>query len=101
MSLRSDFSEVATWDMAEIASYFDERSDSVSERFYRAVDETVEMLCRNPEMGERLRVDPSGQIRVRTVSCFKNYLIFYRRTDAALEIIRVLHGARDYDNMFD
>ena len=101
MSLFSNFSEDAEWDIADIVSYFDERSDGVSERFHSAVNETVEMLCRSPELGERFSTDSSGQIRFRSISGFRNYLIFYRQVDAVLEIIRVLHGARDYDDLFD
>ena len=100
MSLISNFSEDAEWDMADIVSYFDERSDGISERFHQAVNETVEMLCRNPNLGERLSTDSSGQIRFRTISGFKNYLIFYRQVDTVLEILRVLHGARDYEDLF-
>ena len=101
MSLISNFSENAEWDIADIASYFDERSDGISERFHQAVGETVEMLRRNPELGERFHADLTGQIRFRTISGFRNYLIFYRRVDTVLEILRVLHGARDYEDLFD
>ena len=101
MSLVSNFSENAEWDIADIVSYFDERSDGVSERFHQAVGETVEMLCRSPNLGERFRADLTGQIRFRTISGFSNYLIFYRQVDTVLEILRVLHGARDYEDMFD
>jgi len=31
---------------------------------------------------------------------FENYLIFYRVTDEAVEIIRVLHGAMDFESIF-
>jgi toxin ParE1/3/4 len=29
-----------------------------------------------------------------------NYLIFYRQVDAGIEIVRVLHGARDLEALF-
>ncbi|MDR0328190.1 MAG: type II toxin-antitoxin system RelE/ParE family toxin [Planctomycetaceae bacterium] len=59
---------------------------------------TIQMLCQNSELEERLHSDPTRQIRYRTILDFRNYLIFYRRVDSVLEIIRILHGARDYDN---
>ncbi len=31
---------------------------------------------------------------------FRNYLIFYRIKNEAVEIIPVIHGARDYSNLF-
>ena len=70
-------------------------------RFADAVDAMIEMLCQNPELGERLHADPTGQIRYRTISGFKNYLIFYRQQDSQLQILRILHGARDYEQFFE
>lgn len=32
---------------------------------------------------------------------YGNYLIFYRPDDAEVRIVRVLHGARDYDSLLD
>jgi len=29
-----------------------------------------------------------------------NYLLFYRHVDDTIELIRVLHGARDIDRLF-
>ena len=91
----------AQQDIDEIGYYLGERNFSAARRFAWAVDDTIEMLCRNPNLGERLSVSLLGEIRYRTVINFKNYLIFYRRVDDVLEIVRVLHGARDYTQLFD
>ena len=91
----------AEQDIEDIGLYLGERNASAARRFVLAVGQTAEMLCDNPELGERLRADTTGQIRYRTISGFKNYLIFYRRVDSVLEIIRVLHGARDYEPIFE
>ena len=91
----------AQQDIDEIGYYLGERNFSAARRFAWSVDDTIQMLCRSPNLGERLHADLLGQIRYRTVLDFKNYLIFYRRVDDVLEIIRVLHGARDYDKLFD
>ena len=91
----------ARQDVVLCGDYLAERNLSAALRFADAFDATIEMLCRNPELGERLRADPTRQIRYRTISGFKNYLIFYRRVDSVLEIVRVLHGARDYEPFFE
>jgi toxin ParE1/3/4 len=91
----------AEQDIEDIGVYLGERNVSAARRFSRAVGQTGEMLCRSPNLGERFRADLTEEIRYRTISGFKNYLIFYRRVDDVLEIIRVLHGARDYDAMFN
>ena len=101
MTLSLFITSDARQDTKEIGRYLEDRNPSAARRFARAVGETTEMLQRNPNLGERFRADSSGQIRFRTISGFKNYLIFYRRVDSVLEIIRVLHGARDYEDLFE
>jgi len=91
----------ARQDVDEIGYYLGERNFSAARRFARSVNATIQMLLRSPELGERWQFDPTGQMRYRTVIDFKNYLIFYRRVDDVLEIVRILHGARDYDKLFD
>ena len=39
-------------------------------------------------------------MRMWPVPGFKNYLIFYRATETELEVLRVLHGARDIESLF-
>jgi toxin ParE1/3/4 len=91
----------AKWNADDITLCLAERNEVAAWRFADAVDAMIEMLCRNPELGERLHADPMGQIRYRTISGFTNYLIFYRRVDSVLEVVRILHGARDYEPFFE
>jgi len=97
MTLSLFITPEANQNVRKIARYLEERNVSAARRFTRAIEQTGKMLLQDPELGERLRSDPAGQIRYRTVSGFRNYLIFYRRRDAILEIVRVLHGAMDMD----
>ena len=101
MILTFDILPAAKQDIVSYGDYLAERDISVAWRFADAVDAMIEMLCRNPELGERLHADPTGQIRYRTISGFTNYLIFYRRVDSVLEVVRILHGARDYEQFFE
>lgn len=34
-------------------------------------------------------------MRVVSIGRFRNYLIFYRRKDDEVDVLRLLHGARD------
>ncbi|MEX2138399.1 MAG: type II toxin-antitoxin system RelE/ParE family toxin [Pirellulales bacterium] len=54
------------------------------------------MLAKNPQMGER-RDDLMLGVRCLTLS---NYVIFFRETPRGVEIVRVIHGARDIDELF-
>ena len=95
MTLSLFITPKANQNVKDIARYLEERNASAARRFTQAVGKTAEMLLQNPEMGELLRSDLTGQIRRRTVLGFGNYLIFYRRVDTTLEIVRVIHGAMD------
>ena len=101
MSLTAWYAPAALQDMNECIEYFESRDRSVADRFLKSVKETVEMLCGNPELGERFRRDLTGTIRRRGIVKFANYLIFYRREDSTLQVLRIIHGARDYGKLFD
>jgi len=101
MTLTVWYSPDAQQDVNECIEYFESRDDSVADRFREAVQETVEMLRGNPELGERFRRDLTGTIRRRGILHFTNYLIFYRRENSVLQVLRIIHGARDYERLFD
>jgi toxin ParE1/3/4 len=101
MTLTAWYAPAARQDIYECAEYLESRDFSVADRFRKCVQETVELLCGNPELGERFRRDLTGTTRRRGVLNFANYLIFYRREESTLQILRIIHGARDYDKFFD
>ena len=72
MNLVHDTLLEARQDIVSCGEYLFERNPSAALKFADAVDETIEMLCHNPELGERFRADLTGQIRFRTISGFKN-----------------------------
>ena len=90
-------------DIAEIGLYFAERDRDIEERFYQAVLKTVNGLAASPNLGERcsFRNPKTKGMRIWQVYGFSNYLIFYHPQDERLEVLRVLHGARDYAAMFN
>jgi len=103
MSLSFHIEYAAEDDLTEIGNYFDECDDTLSARFYECFWKTVQTLVRSPYLGERcqFRKAKTKGMRIWQVSGFSNYLIFYRPQDERLEILRVLHGARDYASMFN
>ena len=96
------FLHLAENDAREIAAYIADDNPTAAQRFRAAFGETTELLLRMPHIGS-LRV--SGKlaledIRVVPVKDFERYFIFYRPIDEDIEIVRVLHGARDYASPF-
>jgi toxin ParE1/3/4 len=70
-------------------------------RFYDAASTTFENIARMPGIGEK-RESPNPRLiglRVWRIEGFKNHLIFYRPADDGIEIVRILHGARDIDSI--
>jgi len=103
ISLQVQFKKEADADIEEIGLYFAERAPEVRSRFQQAIDKTVRVLARSPNLGERcqFRNPQTKGMRKWRVDGFPNHVIFYRPVGDKLEILRVLHGARDYAALFD
>ena len=54
-------------------------------------------LASTPGVGRAMPHLGAGDLRVFPVG---NYIVFYRRKPNTIEIVRVLHGARNYDSLF-
>ncbi len=67
-----------------------------------AVEQAYKRLANMPGIGVEQAVRNSGLIGLRRLSVpgFRSFLIFYLPHDDGIEIVRVLHGARDYDKLF-
>ena len=81
-------------DLAEIWEYISEDSDVRADAFIDAIDKKFRALAERPMMG-RAREELASGLRSFPVG---RYVIFYRPLEAGIEIIRVLHGARDLDS---
>lgn len=81
-------------DLEQIASYVAERSPQAALALIRELRDRCESLADAPR-GYPLvpRYEQFG-IRRRP---FGNFLIFYRVGTEAIEVVHILHGARDYE----
>jgi len=71
-------------------------------RFYDAVAASYRRLADSPELGAKygFRRPKLSDLRVWAVRGFPNHLIFYRLAGRRVEIVRLLHGARDMQAAF-
>ncbi len=71
----------------------------VARRFFVQAEATVRRLAGMPGLGTQYKHEhPAlGDLRFSPVSRFRKYVVFYRPVDGGIEIVRVLHGARDID----
>jgi toxin ParE1/3/4 len=76
---------------------------SLSKRFLNAADATFRQLLTSPELGSLclFRHSEAQDLRVWRVKGFEKHLIFYRSDASGIEIVRVLHSARDIDRILD
>ena len=84
-------------DLAEIWDYIAEDSEDRADAFIDVIGKKLSMLAENSclgkarhELGEGIRSFPVGR-----------YILFYRAISEGIEVIRVLHGARDLNTIFD
>ena len=76
---------------------------TVALRFYRSAEQTFQLIARRPGIGRRIpyRNPLLAETRMFVMKGFPKHLIFYRTSENEIEVIRVIHGARDIENLFE
>ena len=87
----------ASSDLVEIWSYIADDSVANADAFIDKLDETIEALANQPGSGRRREELAPGILSFP----FGRYIIFYRPCQDAIEIVRVLDGARDIQTIFE
>lgn len=89
----------ALQDMGDIRSYIAMDNPEAADRVIQAFEASAALLAIQPELGQhkpRLR-----GLRLWVVTEFPTYLMFYRVHEGKVEIVRVLHSARDVESIFE
>ena len=73
----------------------------IAERFASAVVRVIDDIVANPWTGRTcaLGIPELADLRSRAVSAFDAYVVFYVVERGQVEVIRVLHGARDLERV--
>lgn len=82
--------------------YADQGGTEIADRFYEAVEQTLESVARSPEIGVRVesRVKAlAGMRRIAVGGGFGKHLLFYVSTEKRIELVRVAHGMRDLETL--
>lgn len=103
MTFRLRVLPAADADVDNIATYIALDSLDQAMRFLDAANATYRMIIEAPGRWPVYELaDPRlNDIRKRAVVGFINHLIFYRIDADVVEIVRVLHGARDIPAVLD
>lgn len=89
---RPRFTTDACRDLEEIVSFIGALNPDAATRLTDRLETECWRLARDPGVGQA-RPDLAAGLRFFPVG---NYLIFYRESGEGVQVIRVLHGARDY-----
>jgi toxin ParE1/3/4 len=84
-------------DLNEIHDFIATDNVTAALRFIDRLEEKFQAIAESPEIG-RTRKELAPNLRSFPVG---NYVIFYRPIKAGIQVIRVLHGARDIEALFE
>ena len=88
-----------TQDIDEHAAYIASHNPRAGYRFLEMVEETFEVLARHPRIGSpRFHHIVSG-LRAFPVGSFESYIVLYFVAAGRVQVVRVLHGARDLEEL--
>lgn len=89
-------------DIEECFVFIGEENLDVAVHFLVAVEDSIELLRKNPFLGNIREFQNSriSNIRMTLVKGFHNYQIYYTVGKEVVEIVRVLHGSRDLSDIF-
>jgi len=91
-------------DLVQIFRYYAREGGlSLARRFSTQANNTFKRLADMPNMG--VVYNPAhahlGELRFFPISGFEKHLVFYRAAEGGIEIIRVLHSARDVTDILE
>jgi len=96
IGLSLHISEQATHDLEDIWLYIANNSPQAADAFLDSIFEQCQLICESPEIGrERDELLPG----TRSFP-LKRYIIYYRVTPEAVEVVRILSGYRDIEAVF-
>jgi toxin ParE1/3/4 len=94
---RYRLSNEARSDLDEIWFYIAQDNAEAADKFILAIVSRFQKLASMPRLG-RQREELSPHLRSFPVG---RYIVFYRPFNGGIEIVRVIHGARDLPPLFD
>jgi len=87
---------LAAVDILDVWDYIAEDSAAAADRWVDKLDETFNLIATQPLMG-RARDELAASLRSFP---FGRYVIYYVPIEDGIDVVRVLHSARDIDAVF-
>ena len=89
-------------DLHSLVAYIDQFNPSAAERFLSALFPALDELAEMPGKGspKYFRDKRLEGIRSWSISGFRNFLILYRPMPDGIDVVAIVHGARDIRALF-
>lgn len=87
----------ARQDIKKLFLYILESNPAAARRIRKRIYDSVKGLADNPALGRSGRVFGTRELIIPRTS----YIVAYRVRNNAVEILRVIHGARDWEQAFE
>jgi toxin ParE1/3/4 len=89
----------AKQDAQDIDNYRSARNPAAADRFWKNLQGTLELQASisTPGIAWVSENPATASLRWTRVKGFRNYLVFLRVVGRAMEVVRILHGARDLE----
>ncbi len=88
---------LAEADLLDIWDFIAEDSEAKADRFLDVLNQKLQAIAQMPGMGRR-REELAPGLRSFPV---RNYNLFYQITEDGIDVVRVIHGSRDIEALFE
>jgi toxin ParE1/3/4 len=88
---------LAEADLLDIWDFIAEDSEAKADRFLDVLNQKLQAIAQMPGMGRR-REELAPGLRSFPV---RNYSLFYQITEDGIDVVRVIHGSRDIEALFE
>lgn len=95
--MRVVYSQVAQSDLVEIGGHIALDSERHAEAFVESLRAKAQIIALAPRI-YRLRPDLGAELRSVAIG---DYIIIFRLGDSEIEILHIVHGARDLKRLFE
>ena len=94
--------EQASSDVEELGAFIAKNNPSAASEVVRQLRSSFELLSRMPKLGREVKnIKTTEELRMWLSPAFPNYLIFLRELPDGVDIVRVLHGARNIQRILE
>jgi toxin ParE1/3/4 len=98
---RARWRRTARSDVLDLAHWIAQDNPDAAHRFVDAAREAADMLAGLPKLGPagRFRSRTLNRVRIWPIRGFDKILIVYSAERTGIDVLRVVHGARDLDTL--